>query len=231
MANYIGAIDQGTTSTRFIVFDRSGPHRFGGAEGTRADLSAARVGGARRERDLAAHARGDRAMRWSSARWWPSDLAAIGITNQRETTVVWDRQSGAPVYNALVWQDTRTAEAVAELARNGGSDRFRAKTGLPLATYFSALKIRWILDNVPGARARAEARRPAVRQHRHVRPVESHRRAARHRLHQCQPHAVDEPGDAGLGRGTAGRVPAFRGPCCRASRRAARCTARLRWSA
>src|ERR1019366_8729554 len=86
-----------------------------------------------------------------------SDLAAIGITNQRETTVVWDRRSGAPVYNALVWQDTRTADAVAEQARHGGPDRFRAKTGLPLATYFSALKIRWILDNVPGVRARAES--------------------------------------------------------------------------
>jgi glycerol kinase len=85
------------------------------------------------------------------------DLAAIGITNQRETTVLWDRASGEPVYNALVWQDTRTAEAVAELAADGGSDRFRAKTGLPLATYFSALKIRWVLDNVPGVRERAEA--------------------------------------------------------------------------
>jgi len=87
----------------------------------------------------------------------PGDLAAIGITNQRETTVVWDRKTGEPVYNALVWQDTRVAEFVAELAREGGQDRFRARTGLPLATYFSAAKIRWILDNVAGARRRAEA--------------------------------------------------------------------------
>ncbi len=87
----------------------------------------------------------------------PGDLAAIGITNQRETTVVWDRKTGEPVYNALVWQDTRVAEMVAELAREGGQDRFRARTGLPLATYFSAAKIRWILDNVAGARRRAEA--------------------------------------------------------------------------
>jgi len=85
------------------------------------------------------------------------DLAAIGITNQRETTVVWDRKTGQPVYNALVWQDTRVADMVAELAREGGQDRFRARTGLPLATYFSAAKIRWILDNVDGARRRAEA--------------------------------------------------------------------------
>jgi glycerol kinase len=87
----------------------------------------------------------------------PAELAAIGITNQRETTVVWDRKTGEPVYNALVWQDTRVAEMVAELAREGGQDRFRARTGLPLATYFSAAKIRWILDNVAGARRRAEA--------------------------------------------------------------------------
>src|SRR5450432_2238490 len=85
------------------------------------------------------------------------DLAAIGITNQRETTVVWDRHTGLPVHNALVWQDTRVADAVAELARDGGADRFRAKTGLPLTTYFSGLKIRWILDNVAGARRRAES--------------------------------------------------------------------------
>jgi glycerol kinase len=87
----------------------------------------------------------------------PGDLAAIGITNQRETTVVWDRKTGEPVSNALVWQDTRVAGFVADLARHGGQDRFRARTGLPLATYFSAAKIRWILDNVAGARRRAEA--------------------------------------------------------------------------
>jgi glycerol kinase len=85
------------------------------------------------------------------------DLAAIGITNQRETTVVWDRRTGQPVNNALVWQDTRVADAVAELARHGGPNRFRGKTGLPLTTYFSGLKIRWILENVAGVRDRAES--------------------------------------------------------------------------
>ena len=84
-----------------------------------------------------------------------SDLAAIGITNQRETTVVWDRQTGQPVANALVWQDTRVAEDVAHFAGNGGQNRFRAQTGLPLSTYFSGLKLRWILRNVPEARERA----------------------------------------------------------------------------
>jgi glycerol kinase len=87
----------------------------------------------------------------------PSDLAAIGVTNQRETTVLWNKKTGAAVYNAIVWQDTRVGDAVASFARQGGQDRYRAKTGLPLATYFSGLKIRWILDNVHGARAAAEA--------------------------------------------------------------------------
>ena len=87
----------------------------------------------------------------------PRDLAAIGITNQRETTVLWDRRTGQPVHNAIVWQDTRVADSVAEFAKNGGQDRFRTKTGLPLTTYFSSLKIHWLLDRVPDVRARAEA--------------------------------------------------------------------------
>ncbi|MBZ5550654.1 MAG: glycerol kinase GlpK [Acidobacteriia bacterium] len=86
----------------------------------------------------------------------PEDLAAIGITNQRETTVVWHKKSGKPVYNAIVWQDTRVAPAVAEFAARRGQDRYRARTGLPLATYFSGLKIRWILEEVAGARVQAE---------------------------------------------------------------------------
>ena len=86
----------------------------------------------------------------------PADLTAIGITNQRETTVVWDRESGAPIHNAIVWQDTRTSALIAKLGQEGGQNRFRAKVGLPLATYFSGPKIRWILDNVKGARKLAQ---------------------------------------------------------------------------
>ena len=85
-----------------------------------------------------------------------NDLAALGIANQRETTVLWDRHSGLPVHNALVWQDTRVDTLVAQYAREGGQDCFRAKTGLPLASYYSALKLQWLLDNVPGARTRAQ---------------------------------------------------------------------------
>jgi glycerol kinase len=156
LAKYIAAIDQGTSSTRFMVFDRKGTavavaqkeHRQiypkpGWVEHDPLEIVS-------RTREVVAEAMERHGLA-------PGDLAAIGITNQRETTVVWDRKTGQPVYNALVWQDTRVAELVAELAREGGQDRFRARTGLPLATYFSAAKIRWILDNVAGARRRAEA--------------------------------------------------------------------------
>lgn len=85
-----------------------------------------------------------------------TDLAAVGITNQRETTVLWDKATGRPLCNALVWMDARTAQLVAGYIHDGGQDRFRARTGLPLTTYFSGLKLRWILDNVAGARAKAE---------------------------------------------------------------------------
>jgi glycerol kinase len=156
VSNYIGALDQGTTSTRFIVFDHSGrivsvaqkEHEQIFPEPGWVEHDASEIW--RRTREVIATALEQRALQ-------PSDLAGIGITNQRETVVVWDRRTGLPVHNALVWQDTRVAPAVAEMAASGGQDRFRAKTGLPLATYFSALKAQWILDHVPGARARAEA--------------------------------------------------------------------------
>ncbi|HEY5301781.1 MAG TPA: glycerol kinase GlpK [Acetobacteraceae bacterium] len=153
---FLGAIDQGTTSTRFIVFDHDG----------------AIVTGAQREhRQITPHpgwVEHDPAEIWEATQavvaealreggLTPRDLAAVGITNQRETTLLWERATGRAVHNALVWQDTRTDALVAEMAREGGPDRFRAATGLPLASYFSALKLRWLLDAVPGARARAEA--------------------------------------------------------------------------
>ena len=156
MQDYIGAIDQGTTSTRFIVFDRVG--RIVSMAQKEHEQIYPRPGWVehdpneiwRRTEDVIAEA-----MRLGGLR--PSDMAAVGITNQRETTVVWERATGRPVYNALVWQDTRVDQYIPELVRNGGPDRFRARTGLPVATYFSALKIRWILENVEGARQRAEA--------------------------------------------------------------------------
>ncbi len=156
MSTYIGAIDQGTTSTRFIVFDRAGrivseaqkEHEQIFPQPGWVEHDASEIW--RRTQEVIEGAMQQQGLR-------PADLAAIGITNQRETTVLWDRTTGQPVYNALVWQDTRVGPYVADLERNGGPGRLRAKTGLPLATYFSGLKIRWILDNVPGVRKRAEA--------------------------------------------------------------------------
>ena len=145
--------------------------------------------------------------RWSSAAWRPSDLAAIGITNQRETTVVWDRHTGAPVYNALVWQDTRTG------GRGGGTGAQWRRRSLPRQDRPAAghlfQRAQDPLDSRQRPRrARARrGRRPSLRQHRYLPRVESDRRAAPHRLHQRQPHAVDEPRNAGLGRRAARGLP------------------------
>jgi glycerol kinase len=155
MPDYIGAIDQGTTSTRFIVFDRAG--RIVASAQKEHEQIYPRPGWVehdpneiwRRTQEVISDAMAQRGLR-------PQDLAAIGITNQRETTVVWNRHTGTAVTNALVWQDMRVGDEVAEMSRNGGPDRFRAQTGLPLSTYFSSLKLRWILDHVPGAREQAE---------------------------------------------------------------------------
>lgn len=156
MSNYVGAIDQGTTSTRFIVFDRAG--RIVSIAQREHEQIYPRPGWVEhnpeeiweRTQEVIAAAMKSKGLR-------AADLAAIGITNQRETTIVWNRKTGRPVYNAIVWQDTRVEDAVAEFSRDGGQDRFRRKTGLPLATYFSGLKLRWILNNVPGIRERVEA--------------------------------------------------------------------------
>jgi glycerol kinase len=156
MASYIGAIDQGTTSTRFIVFDRLG-RIVSSAQREHVQIYP-KPGWVEHDPEeiwRRTHAVIREAMEARGLR--PEDLAAIGITNQRETTVVWHRKSGKPIYNAIVWQDTRVASSVAEFAARGGQDRYRARTGLPLATYFSGLKIRWILEEVAGAREQAEA--------------------------------------------------------------------------
>lgn len=156
MANYIGAIDQGTTSTRFIVFDRSG--RVAATAQKEHEQIYPRPGWVEHKaEEIGQHTREVIAEAMAKGGLQPRDLAAIGITNQRETTVLWNRKTGKPVANALVWQDTRVADYVSELAKSGGQDRFRGKTGLPLTTYFSGLKIRWVLEHVKGARELAEA--------------------------------------------------------------------------
>ncbi|GLY68453.1 glycerol kinase GlpK [Amycolatopsis taiwanensis] len=154
---YIAAIDQGTTSTRAMIFDHSG--RAVAVDQKEHEQIFPQAGWVEHNpEEIWENARAVTAGALAKADLQVGDIAAVGITNQRETTVVWDRNTGKPVYNAIVWQDTRTDKIVDELgALGGGQERYRAKTGLPLATYFSGPKIKWILDNVDGVRARAEA--------------------------------------------------------------------------
>ncbi|GAA4418534.1 glycerol kinase GlpK [Georgenia halophila] len=155
-ANYVLAIDQGTTSTRAIVFDHSGQIvESGQIEHEQILPKAGWV-----EHDAAEIWRNTRevvGLALTRANLTHEDIAAVGITNQRETTVVWDKNTGEPVFNAIVWQDTRTQAIVEELGGSEGPEKYKAKVGLPLATYFSGPKIKWILDNVDGVRERAEA--------------------------------------------------------------------------
>jgi glycerol kinase len=155
MSSYVAAIDQGTTSTRCMIFDHSG--RVVASDQVEHRQILPRAGWVEHDpAEIWTNTRRVCAGALARADLTASDIAAVGITNQRETTVVWDRATGTPVYNAIVWQDTRTDAICAALAGSGGVDRFRERTGLPLATYFAGPKIRWILDNVDGARSRAE---------------------------------------------------------------------------
>ena len=156
MAKYVGALDQGTTSTRFMIFDHAGA--VVAIDQKEHEQIYPKPGWVEHD-PLEIWNRSVEVIRGALAKAGVSaaDLAAVGVTNQRETTVVWDRRTGKPIHNAIVWQDTRTADICNELAKDGGQDRLRPKVGLPLATYFSGPKIKWILDNVEGARAKAEA--------------------------------------------------------------------------
>jgi glycerol kinase len=154
-SRYIAAIDQGTTSTRFIVFDGAGKvvacaqkeHRQIYPQPGWVEHDANEIW--QRTQEVMAEA-------MAEAHLTAGDLAAVGITNQRETTVLWNRKTGKPLGNAIVWQDMRVAGEVARLEKEVGNDFFRRRTGLPLSTYFSALKLRWLLENISGARRQAE---------------------------------------------------------------------------
>ncbi len=155
---FVAAIDQGTTSTRCMIFNHDGrvvsvaqkEHEQIFPKAGWVEHDATEIWGNTRQVVAEALAKADLKS--------PKDIAAVGITNQRETALVWDRTTGRPVYNAIVWQDTRTDAICQQLgALGGGQDRYKAKVGLPLATYFSGPKVRWILDNVEGAREKAEA--------------------------------------------------------------------------
>ena len=155
MADFVGAVDQGTTSTRFMIFDHAG------TEQGKFQLEHQQIlpqAGWVEHNPLEIWERTVSVMRsaMSSRSLSTSDLAACGITNQRETTVVWNRRNGRPYYNAIVWQDTRTDRIASALEREGKGDVIRQKAGLPPATYFSAGKVQWILENVDGVREAAE---------------------------------------------------------------------------
>ncbi len=155
MADFVGAVDQGTTSTRFMIFDHDG--REVGRHQLEHEQILPRAGWVEHN-PLEIWDRTTSVIRTALTRHGlkASDLAAVGITNQRETTIVWDRHTGHPYYNAVVWQDTRTDRIAAALDRDGRGEIIRRKAGLPPATYFSGGKIAWILDNVDGVRAAAE---------------------------------------------------------------------------
>ncbi len=157
MTQYVAAIDQGTTSTRCMIFDHSG--RVVSVDQKEHEQIFPKAGWVEHDpEEVWSNTRQVAAGALAKADLTTNDIVAVGITNQRETAVVWDRTTGKPVYNAIVWQDTRTDKICQELeALGGGQERYREKTGLPLATYFSGPKVRWILDNVDGARAKAEA--------------------------------------------------------------------------
>ncbi|YAL83577.1 glycerol kinase GlpK [Dermacoccaceae bacterium W4C1] len=157
MSTYIAAIDQGTTSTRCMIFDQDGKvvsvaqmeHEQIFPKAGWVEHDGLEIWG--NTRKVCAEAMANKDLR-------SDDIAAVGITNQRETTLVWDKNTGQPVYNAIVWQDTRTDDICEELgALGGGAERYKEKVGLPLATYFAGPKVRWVLDNVEGAREKAEA--------------------------------------------------------------------------
>lgn len=155
MSRYIGAIDQGTTSSRFIVFDKHGAIVSQAQKEHRQIYP--RPGWVEHDPlEILANTNEVIGAALAHANLNAADLAGVGITNQRETTILWDKATGQPLCNALVWMDTRTDQLVHNYTRDGGQDRFRKKTGLPLATYFSALKLLWILENISGAREKAD---------------------------------------------------------------------------
>ncbi|MCX6079993.1 MAG: glycerol kinase GlpK [Chloroflexi bacterium] len=155
MAKYAAAVDQGTTSTRFMIFDHEG--KVVGIDQKEHEQIFPKPGWVEHDpMEIWTRTQEVIAGCLKKSGISPSEIAAVGITNQRETAVVWDKATGKPVYNAIVWQDTRTDLICNELAKDGGQDRFRTTVGLPLATYFSGPKAKWILDNVEGVRAKAE---------------------------------------------------------------------------
>ncbi len=231
MPKYSVALDQGTTSSRAMVFDHSG-HVVAVSQKEHEQIYPKPGWVEHDPMEVWARCQEviDEAMEKAGAA--RDDIAALGITNQRETAVVWDRNTGEPVMNAIVWQDTRTDKLVDELSADGGQDRFRTKVGLPLATYFSGPKVRWILDNVDGAQRQGRRRRPRVRQHGYLVHLEPDRRpqgrSAHHRCDERQPDDADGPRRRWPGTRTSPTRSACRCRCFPRSGPRARSTARSR---
>ena len=155
MAQYVLSLDQGTTSSRAMLFDHEG--KIAGVAQHEFTQHFPKTGWVEHDpMDILTSQLNSAVEVLARARIRPRDVAALGITNQRETTLVWDRETGTPVYNAIVWQDRRTADFCAQLRKDGNEEQIRKKTGLLIDPYFSGTKVSWILDNVVGARARAE---------------------------------------------------------------------------
>ena len=155
MAQYVLSLDQGTTSSRAMLFDHEG--KIAGVAQHEFTQHFPKTGWVEHDpMDILTSQLNSAVEVLARARIRPRDVAALGITNQRETTLVWDRETGTPVYNAIVWQDRRTADFCAQLRKDGNEEQIRKKTGLLIDPYFSGTKVSWILDNVAGARARAE---------------------------------------------------------------------------
>jgi len=151
MTKYVGAVDQGTTSSRFMIFDHKGS--VIGVDQQEFTQIFPKPGWVEHDpMEILATVQNTTKGALAKAGLKASDLAAVGVTNQRETTVLWNKHTGKPYYNAIVWQDARTDKICSELEKNGGQGRWIKKTGLPISTYFSSTKVKWILDNVPGVK-------------------------------------------------------------------------------
>ena len=204
MAEFVGAVDQGTTSTRFMIFDHDG-HEVARHQLEHEQILP-RPGWVEHDPvEIWERTRTVIAAALQAAGLSARDLAAFGIANQRETTVVWNRRTGLPYANAIVWQDTRTDQIAAALDRTGAGEVIRRKAGLPPATYFSGGKLRWLLDHDERLRADAERGEALFGTVDTLAAVEPHRRRRRRgvapdRRDQRQPHHADGPEHAGLGR-------------------------------
>ncbi len=192
MTRLVGAVDQGTTSSRFIIFDEAGRPVASSQEEHRQLFP--RPGWVEHD-PLEIVDKTNLVIRQTldSGGFHASDLAAVGITNQRETVVAWDRKTGLPFYNAIVWQDTRTADICERLAKGKGIDRFRQQTGLPLATYFSGPKMAWLLENVSEVKEAAPGGSSLLWHDRFLDPLQPHGRRPSHRCHQRLTHDASRP--------------------------------------